>query len=51
MLLIKKLEMEEWPLEKQSDLLLDIQHLHTEYRLQGKYYDAADDVNLTLTRD
>ncbi|MDO4912352.1 MAG: ABC transporter ATP-binding protein [Lactobacillus sp.] len=38
-------------MEKQSDLLLDIQHLHTGYRLQGKFYDAADDVNLTLKRD
>lgn len=38
-------------MEKQSDLLLDIQHLHTAYRLQGKFYDAADDVNLTLKRD
>jgi peptide/nickel transport system ATP-binding protein len=38
-------------LEKQSDLLLDIQHLHTAYRLQGKFYDAADDINLTLKRN
>ena len=38
-------------MEKQSDLLLDIQHLHTAYRLQGKFYDAADDINLTLKRD
>ncbi|HBQ43927.1 MAG TPA: dipeptide/oligopeptide/nickel ABC transporter ATP-binding protein, partial [Lactobacillus acetotolerans] len=33
------------------DLLLDIQHLHTAYRLQGKFYDAADDINLTLKRN
>lgn len=38
-------------MEKQSDLLLDIQHLHTAYRLGGKYYDAADDINLTLKRN
>ncbi|HBG91397.1 ABC transporter ATP-binding protein [Lactobacillus acetotolerans] len=38
-------------MEKQSDLLLDIQHLHTAYRLQGKFYDAADDINLTLKRN
>lgn len=38
-------------MEKQSDLLVDIQHLHTAYRLQGKFYDAADDINLTLKRD
>lgn len=38
-------------MEKQSDLLLDIQHLHTAYRLQGNFYDAADDINLTLKRD
>ncbi|GGV09288.1 oligopeptide ABC transporter ATP-binding protein [Lactobacillus acetotolerans DSM 20749 = JCM 3825] len=43
--------MEECALEKQSDLLLDIQHLHTAYRLQGKFYDAADDINLTLKRN
>ena len=41
----------EWPLEKQSDLLLDIEHLHTAYRLHGKFYDAADDINLTLKRN
>ncbi len=38
-------------MEKQSDLLLDIQHLHTAYRLQGDFYDAADDINLTLKKD
>lgn len=38
-------------MEKQSDLLLDIQNLHTAYRLQGKFYDAADDINLTLKRN
>ncbi|KRL63987.1 ABC transporter ATP-binding protein [Lactobacillus psittaci] len=38
-------------MERQSDLLLDIQHLHTGYRLQGKFYDAADDVSFTLKRD
>lgn len=38
-------------MEKQSNLLLDIQHLHTAYRLQGKFYDAADDINLTLNRN
>ncbi|MDF7672435.1 ABC transporter ATP-binding protein [Lactobacillus sp. ESL0701] len=38
-------------MEKQSDLLLDIQHLHTAYRLHGKFYDAADDINITLKRD
>ncbi|MBI0032578.1 ABC transporter ATP-binding protein [Lactobacillus sp. M0396] len=38
-------------MEKQSDLLLDIQHLHTAYRLHGKFYDAADDINLTLKRN
>jgi len=31
--------------------LLDIQHLHTAYRLHGKFYDAADDINLTLKRN
>lgn len=38
-------------MKKQSDLLLDIQHLHTAYRLHGKFYDAADDINLTLKRN
>lgn len=38
-------------MEKQSDVLLDIEHLHTAYRLQGKFYDAADDINLRLKRD
>ena len=39
-------------MEKQSDLLLDIQHLHTAYRLQGKFYDAAGwSINLTLKRN
>ncbi len=38
-------------MEKQSDLLLDIEHLHTAYRLHGKFYDAADDINLTLKRN
>ena len=27
------------------------QHLHTAYRLQGKFYDAADDVSFTLKRN
>ena len=31
--------------------MLDIQHLHTAYRLHGKFYDAADDINLTLKRN
>jgi peptide/nickel transport system ATP-binding protein len=39
------------PLDKQSNVLLDIQHLHTAYRLQGKFYNAADDINLTLKKD
>lgn len=38
-------------MDKQSDLLLDIQHLHTAYRIHGKFYDAADDINLTLKRN
>lgn len=38
-------------MEKQSDLLLDIQHLHTAYRVNGEFYDAADDINLTLKKD
>ena len=38
-------------MEKQRDVLLDIEHLHTAYRLQGKFYDAADDINLTLKRN
>lgn len=38
-------------MEKQSDVLLDIEHLHVGYRLQGKFYDAADDINLRLKRD
>ena len=38
-------------MKKQSDLLLDIQPLHTAYRLHGKFYDAADDINLTLKRN
>lgn len=38
-------------LDKQSNVLLDIQHLHTAYRLQGKFYNAADDINLTLKKD
>lgn len=38
-------------LDQQKDVLLDIQHLHTAYRLGGKFYDAADDINLTLKRD
>lgn len=38
-------------MEKQRDVLLDIEDLHTAYRLQGKFYDAADDINLTLKRN
>lgn len=38
-------------MDKQSNVLLDIQHLHTAYRLQGKFYNAADDINLTLKKD
>ncbi|GBG04370.1 ABC transporter ATP-binding protein [Lactobacillus rodentium] len=38
-------------MDKQTDVLLDIEHLHTAYRLQGKFYDAADDINLRLKRD
>lgn len=38
-------------LDKQSNVLLDIQNLHTAYRLQGKFYNAADDINLTLKKD
>lgn len=38
-------------MEKQSDLLVDIQHLHTAYRVNGEFYDAADDINLTLKKD
>jgi peptide/nickel transport system ATP-binding protein len=38
-------------LDKQSNVLLDIQHLHTAYRLQGQFYNAADDINLTLKKD
>ncbi len=38
-------------MEKPSDLLLDIQHLHTGFRLKGKFYDAVDDVSLTLRKN
>jgi peptide/nickel transport system ATP-binding protein len=38
-------------LDRQKDVLIDIQHLHTAYRLSGKFYDAADDINLTLKKD
>ncbi|MGX4645167.1 ABC transporter ATP-binding protein [Holzapfeliella sp. JNUCC 80] len=38
-------------MEKPSDLLLDIQHLHTGFRLKGKFYDAVDDVSLTLKKN
>lgn len=38
-------------MDKQSNVLLDIQHLHTAYRLQGKFYNAADDIKLTLKKD
>lgn len=38
-------------MDRQKDVLLDIQHLHTAYRLGGKFYDAADDINLTLKKD
>lgn len=38
-------------MDKQSNVLLDIQHLHTAYRLQGQFYNAADDINLTLKKD
>lgn len=37
-------------MERQSDLLLDIQNLHIAYRVDGEFYDAADDINLTLKR-
>ncbi|MEJ6348564.1 ABC transporter ATP-binding protein [Holzapfeliella sp. He02] len=38
-------------MEKPSDLLLDIQHLHTGFRLKGEFYDAVDDVSLTLKKN
>lgn len=38
-------------LAKPDDLLLDIQHLHTAFRVGGQYYDAVDDVSLTLHRN
>jgi len=38
-------------LDKPEDLLLDIQHLHTAFRVGDEYYDAVNDVNLTLQKD
>lgn len=37
-------------MERQSDLLLDIQNLDVAYRVDGKFYDAASGINLTLKR-
>lgn len=38
-------------MDKPEDLLLDIQHLHTAFRVGDNYYDAVDDVSLTLKKD
>ncbi|MFD1429946.1 MULTISPECIES: ABC transporter ATP-binding protein [Lacticaseibacillus] len=38
-------------MDKPGDLLLDIQHLHTAFRVGDDFYDAVDDVNLTLKKD
>ena len=38
-------------LDKPEDLLLDVQHLHTGFRLGDAFYDAVDDVSITLRKD
>ena len=38
-------------MDKPEDLLLDVQHLHTGFRLGDDYYDAVDDVSITLRKD
>ncbi|KRO18599.1 ABC transporter ATP-binding protein [Lacticaseibacillus saniviri] len=38
-------------MEQAEDLLLDIQHVHTAFRLGDDYYDALDDINLTLNKN
>jgi len=38
-------------LDKPENQLLDIQHLHTAFRVGDDYFDAVEDVNLTLNRD
>lgn len=35
----------------QDDLLLEVQNLHTGFRIKDEYYDAVDDVSLTLNRN
>ena len=38
-------------MDKPEDLLLDVQHLHTGFRLGNAFYDAVDDVSITLRKD
>ena len=38
-------------MDKPEDLLLDVQHLHTGFRLGDAFYDAVDDVSITLRKD
>lgn len=38
-------------MDNHQDILLDVENLHTGYRLQGKFYDAVDGVDFTLKRN
>ncbi|ERL65593.1 ABC transporter ATP-binding protein [Schleiferilactobacillus shenzhenensis] len=38
-------------LDTSDELLLDIQHLHTAFRVHDHFYDAVDDVSLTLHKN
>ncbi len=38
-------------MDNQQNVLLDVEKLHTGYRLQGEFYDAADGISFTLKRN
>lgn len=38
-------------MDNHQDILLDVENLHTGYRLQGQFYDAVDGVDFTLKRN
>ena len=38
-------------MDNQQNVLLDVEKLHTGYRLQGEFYDAADGIGFTLKRN
>ena len=38
-------------MDNQQNVLLDVEKLHTGYRLQGEFYDAADGIDFTLKRN